>query len=190
VIPDEKCLNTKAVHVGKIDVDDLFKGVKITTIDPFAEDFAFNKENKENENNNLMNKSNINNYDYGSENKTEETNTGTSIFAQLDHKLTEYERQKWYIQTEITNFGPYSSEEIYLFLTNLFTKSPELKEDHTYMVIDSESDIYYKPDAVLDNLHDELKAYLKTDDPKKEIEKKFANKELLTKDKIHMKERR
>ena len=115
------------MHVDKIEIDQLFSGMKLKTIDPFAEDF--------NENKNKEIKPEVN-----------------DLFKPVLNSEISFSNQKWYLQNEFANFGPYSSEEVYVFLAHLFEKNPEMKDDHSFMVIDSMSDIYYKPDAVVELL--------------------------------------
>jgi len=97
------------------------------------------------------------------------------MYEKFEEKTLEI--RKWFlIVPNYSNFGPYTSEEIYVFLTNLFSKNPELKENHTFMVADADSDIYFQPSSIIEKLEEEVKDKIKPLDAKSELEKIILNK--------------
>ncbi len=63
--------------------------------------------------------------------------------------------KKWFISfPNNVNYGPYTGEEIYIFLNNLY-KSKSIKPPE-FMVADSESDFYFKPESLFEILSEDV----------------------------------
>lgn len=148
MIPDEKSLNSKHMQVEKIEIDQLFGVKKFKTVDLFSDDFNI-----------------------GAKKQTKKVETTENLFKAFDNAEITCSNQKWYLQNEFASFGPYSSEEIFVFLNHLLEKNPEIKEDLNFLVIDSLNDMHYRPDSVVDLLADEVKDTVKNIDPNKELER-------------------
>jgi hypothetical protein len=156
VIPNEESLNSRKLHLDKIEVDDLFSDdmIRKTTGGSYdsEEKVTDQKVDKENTNPNMISKEK------------------ESMFSMMDQG--NQMKKKWFLMAPNSmTFGPYSSEEIYVFIKNMNMKSPEETQIQKYMVVDSESDIYYKPEIIIEQLESECRDKIKPMDPKKELEK-------------------
>jgi hypothetical protein len=161
-------LNSKQLHIDKIEIDKLFETSEnvskpslktnvLQTNDLFSPNFNIESLSKVDE-------------PLNSTKKKEDINE--LLFKSFEEWNSSIHPRKWVIAvSDNFHYGPYNSEEIYAFLFNLFDKSPEAKEVHSFMVVNSESDIYYQPDAVLEMLEKEVKDKILPIDPKEELER-------------------
>jgi hypothetical protein len=157
--------------VEKVELDTLFGGVKHKTVDIFADGFDTDIKNENPEILKAEKK-----HSSASESTAVTTNITESIFKALEESEKVHEvTRKWYLVVpNYNNYGPYTSEEIYSFLHTMSQRSP-LAENHNLMVCDTESDIYYKPEIVLEMLGIELKDKIKNLDSQKELLDKFLS---------------
>lgn len=126
---EEASIVTKKVE--KVNLDDLFGGVKLTTIDVFDKDFNLDNIEQSIIKNNIK-----------------------KIIQ--ENKITPYEgkakaKSQWYL-LGVRGYGPYSDEEIYSFL-NKFVNDPKLKEmKDKFMIWDKVGDIFYTVEVCYDLL--------------------------------------
>lgn len=67
-------------------------------------------------------------------------------------------KKKWFIKSNNgLNYGPFSNEEIYNFLKTNITTNSESEILKNSIIIDSEMDIYFKPDSAFEVLQQDLK---------------------------------
>jgi hypothetical protein len=165
VIPDDSNLNTELLHLNKLEVDELFNGIKLIPFDPFAQDgmFESNKnfqilEEKKNSKSEQRTPKLVSNH-----RPLEKTIDLEEIFKSLDgqnNKINPEEKKKWFITTSnAKNIGPYSGKEILMCLRHILIENSPNKNSDTsrnFMICDSESDIYYKPEAAYENLQREI----------------------------------
>jgi hypothetical protein len=142
--------------VDKIEIEELFSDemIRKTTGGSYdsEEKVDVQKVDKENTNPNLIQKEK------------------DSMFSMVDQG--NQMKKKWFLMAPNSMiFGPYSSEEIYVFIKNMNMKIPQETQLQKYMVVDAESDIYYKPEVIIEQLENECKDKIKPMDPKKELEK-------------------
>jgi len=82
------------------------------------------------------------------------------------------QKKKWFIKSyNQINYGPFSDEEIYNYLKTTLTNNPESETMKNSMVIDSEMDIYFKPDSALEVIQQEIKNIKIATNPKDDLEK-------------------
>ena len=155
IIPNESELETKNVKINKIDVDDLFniatnKEVNPTEqmnykiVDLFAEEFVMTPKKEEEKakaysppKNKEISKIIVNN--------------------DSDDSPEYYLLKKYYIIINQVYYGPYTAEDIYLYLLKLYANDQKLKEKQLFMISDVESDIYYIPSTLFEILGEQLK---------------------------------
>lgn len=103
-----------------------------------------------------------------------------SLEATLDKNHTHYDEdkkvehqmktKKWYLSfPNNTYYGPYSGEEIYMFIKNI-SKNRSLK-NLNFMVADCESDYYFKPEAIFELFCEDLKIGNEDSNIEKKLEK-------------------
>ena len=111
-----------AKKIEKVNLDDLFRGVKLVTIDVFDKDFNLDNIEQSIIKNNIK-----------------------KIIQ--ENKIVPYEskskiKSQWYL-IGVRGYGPYTDEEIYNFL-NKFMKDPKLKEmKDKFMIWERKGDIFY-----------------------------------------------
>ena len=149
-IPSVEEASIVAKKVEKVNLDDLFGGVKLTTIDVFDKDF-----NLENIEQSII-KNNI-----------------KKIIQ--ENKITPYEgkakpKAQWYL-LGVRGYGPYSDEEIYNFMSK-FVKDPKLQEmKDKFMIWERVGDIFYTVEVCYDLL---LKTF--ANKPKTEVKTEITMK--------------
>ena len=85
----------------------------------------------------------------------------------VEHQM---KTKKWYLNfPNNVYYGLYSGEEIYMFIKNI-SKSRTLK-NLNFMVADSESDYYFKPEAIFELLSEDLKLRNEDVNIEKKLEK-------------------
>lgn len=104
-------------------------------------------------------------------NKTQ--NTNSNVFNLWDELNSEKNlKKKWFIKSQNQiNYGPFSNEEIYVYLKTTFNSNPNSHMLKNSMIIDSDMDIYFKPDSALDILENEIKDLTLPINPKDELDK-------------------
>jgi hypothetical protein len=149
VIPDDSILNSKAIQVDKLEIDDLFGRVEFIPFDPFA-DVQEKKEEKveiKEEKKNFI----------------ETTINLEEMFNSLDelnmNSIQMETKKKWFIIIpSLNNIGPYTGREILSYLTQILKVKDEISKraSQSFMVCDSEMDIYFQPEAALELLEKEI----------------------------------
>ena len=130
-IPSVEDASIVTKKVEKVNLDDLFGGVKLTTIDVFDKDFNLDNIEQSIIKNNIK-----------------------KIIQ--ENKITPYEgkakaKSQWYL-LGVRGYGPYSDEEIYNFL-NKFVNDPKLKEmKDKFMIWERVGDIFYTVEVCYDLL--------------------------------------
>ncbi len=129
----------------------MFGRVKIEKIDLFDEKFENNNIQiiTDNKKQPVVNSANITN-------AINEELPFNEIFKSLEEQGLHLNR-KWYLVVpDKKNYGPFTANEIYSFLNHLFIKSPAYKKINSLLICDSEFDIYFQPDAVMEVLLNEI----------------------------------
>ena len=130
-IPSVEDASIVTKKVEKVNLDDLFGGVKLTTIDVFDKDFNLDNIEQSIIKNNIK-----------------------KIIQ--ENKITPYEgkakaKSQWYL-LGVRGYGPYSDEEIFNFL-NKFVNDPKLKEmKDKFMIWERVGDIFYTVEVCYDLL--------------------------------------
>ena len=84
----------------------------------------------------------------------------------IEHEMKD---NKWFLSFPNRNFfGPYTGEEVYMFIKNELKNKETKKID--FMVADSESDYYFKPEAIYELFCEDLKLRSEDVDIEKKIE--------------------
>lgn len=178
MIPDDGCLNSRSSHVNKIEIDELFGGVKIKTVDVFSEDFNLDKSSQKRDHKKPLEISI----------PQSETDPSTLFKSLEEVPISPQSVRKWFlIFTNYANFGPYTSEEIYVFLKNFARKTENIKQEKEhprFLVADCEADIYFQPFTLLEILEEDIKEKIQALNLKKDsdiekqkvkfIERKFS----------------
>jgi len=96
-----------------------------------------------------------------------------NLFSLWDHINSEKTtKKKWFFKSQNQiNYGPFSDEEIYKFLKTTITTNPDSELLKNSMIIDSEIDIYFKPDSALEVIEQEIKDLTLLHNPKDELKK-------------------
>lgn len=163
VIPDENSLNSKGAHVDKIELDELFGGVKLHSVDPFADDFNINKFSPKAEE--KVNKGE----------KKAETSM-SDFYKNMMQENASTLKKKWcLVVSQYKSYGPYTCFEMYSFLQNLLKQFEGEQAVHNFLVCDIESDIYYQPESVLEILENEMKENTLSPNQNRELEKLLNN---------------
>ena len=163
------------MNIGKIEIDDLFaEKTNYQVIDVFGEEFTVENTVPKMEKNDSSRQQTIE-----EDKKDEKTEENKDDHIRL--------MKKWFISfPNNINYGPYTGEEIFTFLTNLY-KSKSIKPPE-FMIADSESDFYFKPESLFEILSEDIKLKSKkiltnqqnTDDQlERAIKKKSESPELL-----------
>jgi len=130
IIPVDSAFKSKEVNIGKIELDDLFGSKEVSPSPQVTAVFG-----------------------------------GTSVET-LKEKEKEKEKEekkddhistvkKWFLSfPKGINYGPYTGEEIYTFLNNLY-KNKALKVPE-FMIADSESDFHFKPESLFEILSEDI----------------------------------
>jgi hypothetical protein len=141
IIPINDTLQSREVNVGKIEIDELFGEKKnFQVVDVFGEEFTMDNTVKK-----ISKKESV---------RVEEDKKEEKIEENKDDHISSV--KKWFISfPNNVNYGPYTGEEIYIFLTNLY-KSKSIKPPE-FMVADSESDFYFKPESLFEILAEDIK---------------------------------
>lgn len=93
-----------------------------------------------------------------------------SLWDQMNAEKTA--KKKWLIKSQNQiNYGPFSNEEIYNYLKTTLTTNPNSELLKNSIIIDSEMDIYFKPDSALEVIQQEIKDITLPPNPKDELEK-------------------
>jgi len=129
VIPVQDSFRSKEVNIGKIDLDDLF---------------GTSNEGAEKTNQAV---------EEGTKSKEEEKKEERKDEEKKEDQLST--QKKWYISFQNSAFyGPYTGREIFSFLNNVRESKIKVPE---FMVADSESDFYFKPESLHEILSEEIK---------------------------------
>lgn len=175
-------------------MDDLFKtdssrglaSISYKTVDVFSEEFKLGKDKDL-----PRSESNISVKDSSSSYKNSLEDTSLVIgksFGDDSNKLLN--EKKWFISvSDICVFGPYKAEEIYIFVNNILKNTNNETENHYFMVVDSETDIYYEPNAVLEHLEEAFPS-LKGINTQNELEKLINDNHNVPLENIVFKERK
>jgi len=81
-------------------------------------------------------------------------------------------KNKWFIRSQNqVNYGPFSNEEIYNYLKTTMTTNPNSELLKNSIIIDSEVDIYFKPDSALEVIQQDIKNISLPKNPQDELDK-------------------
>lgn len=96
-----------------------------------------------------------------------------NIFSMWEEMNSEENlKKKWFIKAKSgLNYGPFSNDEIFTYLKTTFTANPQSEMLKHSIIIDTEMDIYFKPDSALEVLEKEMKNFSLPLKPKDELDK-------------------
>ncbi len=167
VVPDNYDLYKNSLNLNNIETSE--NGVKIIPFDPFNEEMEI--QNKNNLKISLEKKnSNLNSEQKNSKNvpnqkpleiKIDLEEIFNSLDGQNNHKKINLEEiKKWFITTSSAkNIGPYNGKEMLECLKHILIENSLIKNSENskgFMICDSESDIYYKPEVAIEIIQREI----------------------------------